>query len=171
MEPREAFLKKLMDESPRGEPGPPPSFAEILRETTMVRSFERGSYLALEADACDYLPVVLSGSVRIFKAAESGREITLYRIDAGESCVLTTVTEIAFSRMDARIADYLGRSAGDATLIKITHQALADELGTAREVVSRILKDLEKRGALRLGRGGITILDAKLLADAADVRD
>jgi len=53
---------------------------------------------------------------------------------------------------------------GDST-IQMTHDDLAAELGTAREVVSRLLKEFERAGALRLSRGRLTIVDRAMLAD------
>jgi len=159
--------------------------------------------------------MVLSGSVRVRKTAENGREITLYRIEPGDSCVLTasciisgslfparaitesdtcavmvlapdvtrwlaeseewrtflfglvsrrlsqvipTVEEVAFRRMDVRVARHLLRlSDGSNGAVRVTHQEIASELGTSREVVSRILKDLEHDGLVTLGRGVVQL--------------
>ncbi len=74
--------------------------------------------------------------------------------------IIATVEEIAFKRMDARLMAFLVKKAseGQSTLIT-THQKIASELGTAREVISRILKDLEMRGLITLSRGAISIVD------------
>lgn len=56
-------------------------------------------------------------------------------------------------------------------LVKITHQLLADEFGTAREVISRILERWEEQGILALERGQIRVIDARRLRDMADLRD
>ena len=196
-------------------------FAAEFREQTRVMQFSAGQTLALEQDECKYLPLVLAGQVRVFKAAETGREITLYRIAPFESCVLTascildarhfpaqaivehsaevllvpaavferwmdrypwwrryvfgilanrldgviaTVSEVAFARIDARLAERLLELGGPAdadpapVTLYVTHQQLANELGTAREVVSRTLKDFEHRGWIRLSRNEIKIL-------------
>lgn len=197
----------------------PPLRAQIA-EQTVLRTIAPGETIFWEGDNCSHLALVLSGSVRVYKVGETGREITLYRIEARESCILTascilsqvgfpafavtesevrallvpaallrawvaqdegwrdyvvgvlaqrlatviaTVEEIAFRRVDARIADYLLVAAADAAHVRVTHQAIALELGTAREVVSRILKDLERAGAITLGRGEIGVLDAEVL--------
>ncbi|MCB0071632.1 MAG: Crp/Fnr family transcriptional regulator [Caldilineaceae bacterium] len=181
-----------------------------------VHHIPAGAPIAWEGDACDQLAIVLAGTVRVYKVGESGREITLYRIEETESCVLTascilsrtqfpalavaetdveavlipayvlrdwvaryepwrdyvfdmmsqrladviaTVEEVAFRRMDARIAEFLAGLGENGATIPITHQEIASELGTAREVVSRILKDLERGGLIALSRGAVTLLD------------
>ncbi len=161
------------------------------------------------------VPVVLEGRIKVRKIDESGREIILYHINPGESCILSitscinnkpsnaeaiTETEtkiitipakevaewmdeykswrsfvmklyysrldellslvdnIAFKQIDFRLYEKLKiyqQSQGNE--IKITHQQLAHELGTAREVVSRLLKQLEKKNLIRLERGIIKI--------------
>lgn len=74
------------------------------------------------------------------------------------------VSELAFGRMEKRLAKLLVAKAAEAgETIDATHQALAAELGTAREVVSRLLKDFEKKGMLALARGSIRILDLHAL--------
>lgn len=73
--------------------------------------------------------------------------------------VITTLNEVAFRRVDARIAEWLLKRAAQQTQVAITHQELASELGTAREVVSRILKDFERENLLALNRGVVALLD------------
>jgi CRP/FNR family transcriptional regulator len=173
-----------------------------------------------EGDACENFFLVLDGSVRVQKLSESGREIVLYRVEAGQSCVLTTtcllaheryaaegitetevravsiplarfhealarspgfrdfvftsygvrisdlillVEEVAFGRIDLRLAQLLLDQA-KGELLEATHQQLAAELGTAREVISRQLKEFERRGWVQLGRGRIQVLDRDGLA-------
>jgi CRP/FNR family transcriptional regulator, anaerobic regulatory protein len=181
-------------------------------------------------DACQSYLLVLDGSVRVQKVSESGREIVLYRIGPGESCILTTsclmagerypadgITEsavtavslpvaafqravvasdafrrfvfasfgermtdlmvlveaVAFGRMDSRLAARLVKLGGASGKIAITHQQLAAELGTAREVVSRLLKEFERNGWLSLERGQIALRDvgalSRLVAGVASV--
>ncbi|NJL81272.1 MAG: Crp/Fnr family transcriptional regulator [Richelia sp. SM2_1_7] len=70
--------------------------------------------------------------------------------------VIEIVEEVAFRRMDSRIASYLFKSGDNCVeAIYITHEEIAQELGTSREVVSRILKTFEKQGLLSLSRGVI----------------
>ncbi len=176
----------------------------------------KGALIFDEGAACTNLAIVLSGKVRVFKLNESGREISIYRIDKGESCILTissilsdlkfpatavveedltalmlpadvfkdlvdidekwrnytfrlvnqrlanvitVVEEVAFRRMDERIAEFLMSKIKDGNYeLTITHKQIADELGTHREVVSRILKDFEKEGFIQLARNKIKIL-------------
>ncbi|HKK10854.1 MAG TPA: Crp/Fnr family transcriptional regulator [Bacteroidales bacterium] len=161
------------------------------------------------------VPIVVEGRIKVRKMDESGREIILYHINPGESCILSItscinnkpsnaeaitetetkiiaiaakeVTEwmdeykswrafvmklyysrldellslvdnIAFKQIDFRLYEKLKtyqQSQGNE--IKITHQQLAYELGTAREVVSRLLKQLEKKNLIHLERGVIKI--------------
>ncbi|HHI93880.1 MAG TPA: Crp/Fnr family transcriptional regulator [Gammaproteobacteria bacterium] len=177
-----------------------------------------------EGDVCQNYLLVLAGSVRVQKLSESGKEIVLYRVEAGQSCVLTTacllssefyhaeaITEttveavtiplpafqqalavpafrefvfatygervtslvtlidaIAFGRMDARLARLLLTMADAGDVVHATHQILARELGTAREVVSRLLKEFERHGWLALQRGCIHLQQRQVLAEVAD---
>jgi CRP/FNR family transcriptional regulator, anaerobic regulatory protein len=165
-----------------------------------------------EGDHCSGYVLRLKGRSRVYKMSASGREILLYRVGAGETCVITTtcllgnsqypastiveeeiqdvivpdaifqrlmidspvfrqyvmqnygalisdlivlLDEVAFQTLDARLAKCL-LDVGNNT-IQRTHQQIADELGTAREVISRQLKRLEQKGWLSMGRGVIEI--------------
>lgn len=165
---------------------------------------------------------IVSGWIRVYKISPTGREITLYRVQSGECCVLmmasilgemkyeasvsieaetevlllpvelfkdwmaafkpirqfiykqiiermtkvTTLLEnVAFNPVPYRIAEYL---IFKSTLplpasLSITHEQLAIELGTSREVISRILKDFANKGAVSLSRGHISILNHGIL--------
>ena len=184
-----------------------------------------GNYVCMEGDLCRSLPLVIDGSVRVYKTAESGREITLYRIESGESCVVTAsciigerpfpafaaaetdvraimvpaghfrqlvrdvdawhdyvfgllsgkladvielVEEVAFKRVDERLARRLVRSAHEDDpekpfTVVATHESIASDLGTSREVVTRLLRDFEEAGWIRRGNRGIEVLDAQAL--------
>lgn len=179
--------------------------------------------LARNGAGCEYLPFVLAGSLRVYKSSEAGRELTLYRIERGDSCVLsatcilnggsfpaiakaegdtdlllmparlllsladgnaewrrylfglysrrleevlTLVEEVAFHHVDARIAGYLARS-GAADAVNRTHGEIADELGTSREVVTRILREFEAEGLIETSRGRIRILRPDSLGQRA----
>ena len=76
------------------------------------------------------------------------------------------VEAVAFQRLDQRLAHAL---LGRGTVITVTHQALADELGTVREIVTRLLRRFERAGWLRLGRERIDILDPRALRETASV--
>jgi len=69
------------------------------------------------------------------------------------------VDEVAFQRMDVRLADRLLALAGDRDTIQTTHQNLSVELGTAREVISRQLQEFQRRGWIEQSRGRVTIVD------------
>lgn len=160
--------------------------------------------------------LVLEGSVRVQQVSPNGREIVLYRVRGGETCIMTTssllsdesyvaegltetdvtaiaipkaafeealarspgfrrlvfagyssriadlmqiVEEVAFERMDKRLAQRLLDRAGTADAVTATHQDLAAELGTAREVIGRQLKELDRRGLLTVSRGRIDLKD------------
>lgn len=74
--------------------------------------------------------------------------------------LLQVVNSIAFKKIDERLEDFLKNKAAlsKSKEIVITHQQIADELGTAREVISRLLKQMEKEGKLQLGRNKISLL-------------
>ena len=192
--------------------------ASIVRLPADATAFELGG-------ACENYLLVIQGIVRVQQTAANGREIILYRVNPGESCVLTTsclmaknrypaegITEtevkalmipaqsfhramehspgfrtfvldgygqrladlmkiienIAFRRMDCRLAEKLLRLSEDQQAISITHQALAIELGSAREVISRLLKEFEHKGWIRLGRGMISVIDPACLKQLSD---
>ncbi|CAA6603614.1 cAMP-binding protein-catabolite gene activator and regulatory subunit of cAMP-dependent protein kinase (fragment) [Rhodospirillaceae bacterium LM-1] len=183
-----------------------------------------GTRLFGEGSPCQSYLIVLSGQVRVQKVGENGREIVLYRVEAGETCVVTTaclmsqtdydaegiaetvitaralpmsgfkellaqsapfrdfvfrayatristllmlIEEVAFGRIEQRLAACLiGRAHGKAEL-EATHQDLAFELGTAREVISRQLKEFERRGWVKLGRGQIALVKPSALESLA----
>ncbi len=178
-----------------------------------------------QGEQCQALPLVLSGNARVFTEGENGREITLYRVFPGETCVLAIscilsgrpspaftmaetdgevlalpgevfrgwfersqfwrtyvfaqlaerlvdviaiTNEAVFRRLDCRIASYLLEAPADPRSgIRVTHQDLAAELGSSREVVSRILKSFEHAGLVRLGRGRIRLADRQGLSAKA----
>ena len=215
-----------------GKPIQLPAVPEALRAPLAAagerRPFSKGTVLYEEGFPCPQVPMLLSGSVRVYKLSESGREITLYRVKPGQICVLSSscvlagrdarlpaiaeaesegellaipphvfrrllkelpglqdyigtvltgrladlmsvVDEVAFGRVHPRLAEMLAAAAGARPdgVVKATHAQLATELGTAREVVSRILKEFEHTGLVRLGRGRIEVLDPKGLKAAA----
>ncbi len=78
--------------------------------------------------------------------------------------VMTLVEEVAFRRLDERLAQLLIHR---GPVIEATHQALADELGSVREIVSRLLRSFEQRGWVKLERERVTVTDPKALAALA----
>jgi CRP/FNR family transcriptional regulator len=197
-----------------------PALAGAIGQLGQFVRLPGGQTICSEGTECQHLALVVDGSARVFKIGETGREITLYRVNPGECCILTAscilsrrafpafavsespveavllparqvvewmtahepwrdyvwdmlagrladvitlVEEIAFRRVDERLADYLLESAGEDPVLLTTHQKIATDLGTSREVVSRILKDFEARGVLELGRGTLRLLDPSAL--------
>lgn len=176
-----------------------------------------GTVMFDENQPCQGFPLLLSGSIRVIKAAANGRELQLYRVCPGESCILTSgcllghsrypargiveeevtlvalppaafrmllssyepfrdyifglfserltdlmqlVSAVAFQKLDQRLAALLITKPSP---IHITHQALADELGSVREIVSRLLKNFAEQGWVHLGREQIEITDEAAL--------
>lgn len=188
-----------------------------LVEYSVIKTFKEGDDILREGAYIHGIPIIATGSVRVMRTNEDGREILLYYIKTGESCVMSIlgglhndtskvkavaeedteiffipndklaslikdfpqfldyifrlyhkrfeesldiINEIAFKKMDERLLALLEKKAklhNDLT-INITHEQLANELGTVRVVVSRLLKQLEDYGAVTLGRNKITVL-------------
>lgn len=95
------------------------------------------------------------GQVRVFTIGETRREITLYRFSRGESCILTVSCILSDRQFPA---------------IALTHQQIAAELGSSREVVSRILADFAANGLVQVARGIVVVLDRCGLERRADLR-
>ena len=173
-------------------------------------------------DPCGAFLVVTAGSVRVSTVTESGRELLLYRVGPGQTCVLTTaallaqgdydaeglaeadtealaiprplfeellasspvfrsfvfssygerlrdliglVQEVSQRHVDRRLARFLAERA-DAPIM-MTHQEIAAELGTAREVVSRLLKQFAGDGLVAIERRHILVVDSGRLRQFA----
>ncbi len=87
------------------------------------------------------------------------REFVFDLLSQRLSSVMAIVDEVAFRRMDARIASLLLRRSQLHNPVHITHQEIAAELGSSREVVSRLLEDFAGQGLIRAGRGEVEVLD------------
>lgn len=98
---------------------------------------------------------------------EAFREFIFSSIDRGMGTLLSLVEDIAFGPLDRRLAHTLIMLAAGKDELSITHQEVATELGTAREVVSRLLKEFERRGWVHLQRGKVTLVDRRQLASLA----
>ncbi len=81
------------------------------------------------------------------------------------SSVLEIVDEVTFRRLDVRIATFLLEQSPNQNLISMTHQEIADELGSSREVISRILGTIANNKIIHLGRGTIEILERDKLVE------
>ncbi len=84
--------------------------------------------------------------------------------------VINLVEELSFGRIDIRLARFLAQRAHHSPSIDMTHQAIATELGSAREVISRQLKSLEKQRLISLQRGSIHVEDLEGLQRLAESR-
>ncbi len=189
--------------------------SELLMRSKTV-DLPRGTLIFGPGKAPENWLLLISGTVRVQEVAESGREIVLYRVNAGESCALTTacllayedyraeglaetevraiavprsafedliarsaefrrfvftayarritdlfmvIEEVAFRRGDIRLAHKLLEIGQANGVIQMTHQQLATELGTAREVVSRQLHEFVRRGWVETNRGEVRLAD------------
>lgn len=182
-------------------------------------SFKEGEVIVDYDKYIHAMPIVLSGSVRVMKQEESGREILLYYLNSNESCamaytccmearkseikaiadtdveiisiphskldewlikypswksyifrsftdrfneLLKSLESIAFQKLDERIVRYLKNktAANGSMVVSLSHQQIADELGTSRVVVSRLLKILENEKKIILYRNELKVLSA-----------
>ena len=94
---------------------------------------------------------------RLMAQSEKFREFVFTAYASRITDLMLLVEEVAFGRIDIRLAQRLLKLTDTADSIALTHQEMANELGTAREVISRQLKEFERRGWIRLGRGRIEI--------------
>lgn len=192
-------------------------------EAGQVVSLPRGQMLLQPTQQCQYVPLVLSGQLRVYRLSENGREMTLFRTGPGETCLMSiacrikdedfpaqaqveetaalfmlpqsvynavldrspawkdfliitlydrlaetmeTLEAVAFDRTDRRLAAWLlAQTGGEKGQISTTHEAIAVELGTVREVISRLLGEFRNKQVLTLGRGRIEILLPAFLQD------
>lgn len=201
--------------------------AQGLLDVARVMEFPAGQKLFTSADPCRGVMWILEGSVRVHRHALDGREVTLYRVQPSDLCLLSLytlfhggnyaaeahsetrligvvvppqemlnvldrnpkihrlllrlltgrlqelvelVSESVFSRLELRLACLLGQWFCNSknACVDVTHQELANELGCTREVVSRLLKEFERMGCIRLHRGQIELLSMETLARLGD---
>jgi len=93
------------------------------------------------------------------------REFVFELLSQRLSAVMVIIEEVAFRRMDVRVAALLTERGRRSDSIHITHQEIAAELGSSREVISRILEDFSAQGTVEVSRGSIKILDREALQD------
>jgi CRP/FNR family transcriptional regulator len=204
--------------------GAPVETLERIAQSAVYRKVPAGTVMFSERSPCGGYPLILAGSVRVLQRYPNGRELQLYRVKPGESCLLSgscllgqadydatgiaeselellvlppvefnaliatdetfrrhvfamygerlsalmqVVEAIAYQKLDQRLAALLVNRDAEGGEIHATHQALADELGSVREIVSRLLRSFEDRGWVDLGRERIRVLDRHALAAAA----
>jgi CRP/FNR family transcriptional regulator len=186
-----------------------------LLSTGRVKNFDEGEVILDEDASIKAIPIVIKGSLKVIRTDENGKELLLYNITAGESCIMSflggihhetskvkaiadeasevlfipvdkmkmlihenpewldyifrlyhkrfeelleVVNAIAFQKVDERLQKLLMQKfnqSGNGTIM-VTHEQLSNDLGTARVVVSRLLKKMEEDGMVILGRNRIT---------------
>ncbi|WP_409965910.1 Cyclic AMP receptor-like protein [Mycovorax composti] len=195
-----------------------PELVAKLQQYSIQKTYKAGDIILNENAHIRSIPIVTKGTLKVIRTEEDGREILLYYIKTGESCIMSflgglhnetskvkaeveddaeilflplekvslfikeypqwldyifrlyhkrfeelleVVNAIAFKKVDERMLDLLHKKVeltGNHTL-NITHEQLANELGTARVVVSRLLKQLEEIGKVKLGRNKIVLVE------------
>lgn len=194
-----------------------PGLVEKLNQYSIRKTYQAGSVILNENASIRSIPMVVRGALKVIRTEEDGREILLYYIKAGESCIMSflgglhnetskvraeveedaeilflptdkvsllireypqwldyifrlyhkrfeellqIINEITFKKTDERMRSllYKKREITGENILHITHEQLANELGTARVVVSRLLKQMEENGMVRLGRNKITLM-------------
>lgn len=194
-----------------------PGLLEKLEQYSIKKNYPAGTVILEENNHIRSIPIVVNGILKVIRTEEDGRELLLYYIKSGESCImaflggmhndvskvkaeveedaeilflpvekvylfikdypqwldyifklyhkrfeelLEVVNAIAFKKVDERLLDLIHKKVElqKQRTIQVTHEQLANELGTARVVVSRLVKKLEEDGVLKLGRNKITLL-------------
>lgn len=188
-----------------------------LIEYGYAKTFSEGDILLNENAYIKAIPIVTSGSIRVMRTDEEGKELLLYYIKAGESCIMSflggihhdtskvkaiaeepteilfipidkvtslikdypewldyifrlyhkrfeelldVVNAVAFKKMDERLLNFIKKKSemANSHTLYVTHEQLANELGTARVVVSRLLRQMEVEGLVKLSRNKITLV-------------
>lgn len=190
---------------------------EKLSDFGFTKTFDEGDVILNEHANIKAIPIVTSGNIRVMRTDDDGREILLYYIKAGESCIMSflggmhhdtskvkaiaeeeteilfipiekvsllikeypewldyifrlyhkrfeelleVVNAIAFKKLDERLLNFIKKKCEltKSQTLNVTHEQLANELGTARVVVSRLLKQMEDEGFVKLARNRISIV-------------
>ncbi|MHB8348468.1 MAG: Crp/Fnr family transcriptional regulator [Acidiferrobacterales bacterium] len=136
----------------------------VLTLNHLLQGVAYTAYAIAESDV-SVVSIPLAHFQRALAESESFRTEVLFALSRRLSDVMQLVEQVAFHGLDLRLACLLGRrfGEGDTRCLKITHQELARELGTTREVLSRLLKSFEHRGCIRLFRGQIELVSPDAL--------
>lgn len=191
-----------------------PGLREKLFALSTLKTLKKGEVLISEQSYIRSVPIVISGSLQVLRSDDEGREILMYYLRGGESCIMSfmgglhnetskvkviaeeiteilflpierirdlireypqwleymfnlyhkrfdelleLVNAIAFKKVDERLLDLLHKKQKltGSYILEVTHEQLAHELATARVVISRLLKQLEDKGMVELGRNKI----------------
>lgn len=194
-----------------------PQIRARLSEYGNAKTFSEGDIILQENSYIKSIPIVTSGSIKVMRTEIDGREILLYYIRAGESCIMSflggihhdtskvkaiaeepteilfipiekvsllikeypefldyifrlyhkrfeelleVVNEVAFKKMDERLLTFIKKKCEltQSHTLYVTHEQIANELGTVRVVVSRLLKQMEDQSLVQLGRNKVTLL-------------
>jgi CRP/FNR family transcriptional regulator len=194
-----------------------PLIREKLLDIGFSKTVDEGEIILNENAYIKALPIVMVGNIKVMRTDEEGREILLYYIRAGESCIMSflgglhhdtskvkaiadekteilfipidkigllmkefpewleyifrlyhkrfeelleVVNAIAFKKLDERLLNFIKMKCeiAESQTIYVTHEQLSNELGTARVVVSRLLKQMEEGGLVKLGRNKILLM-------------
>ena len=214
---RRSFILK---QEPDHIPGLDAAASTLVRSKGLWITAARGTKVFEPGQQCKLFYLLARGVIKVQIVAESGREIVLYRVGPGETCVMTVscligrglyngegiveeplggyaiglslfnelmssskkfretilsnysgrfldlvsvLENVAFKPLESRLAGRLLQLADRQDSVACTHQFLATDLGSAREVISRLLKRWEERGIIRLERGKIILLSAETL--------
>lgn len=202
----------------------PPDLQKEVHTAAHYVKLEKGQNFFSKGDDCNVIALVGKGSVRVYITGETGREVSLYRVEPGGSCpiniltaifdrpapahavvendieavilpsnefknwinrdetirsfvfdalihrflrVMQIIEDLTSRRLDQRLSEFLlsrfAKEQQEPQKLKITHEQIASELGTAREVVSRLLSQLESTDSIELKRGEITLRDPRQL--------
>lgn len=201
----------------------PRALGAALAAEARVVELPAGLVVFQPGQSCPGLPLLLQGQIKVSQTSSNGRQLVLYRVRPGETCVVSTgcllesstyaaqgeverptravalpptqfrrlldehapfralvfgqfsrrlqtlmavVDDVAFHRLDERLAGWLS---AHAPRVAMTHQAIADEFGSAREVVTRVLRQFAEEGLVEVSREGIVVLDASRLRQRGHV--
>jgi CRP/FNR family transcriptional regulator len=193
---------------------------ELLNEISLhgtLKKFSKNQIIIDIGQKLEFVPILLSGNIKVLREDESENEILLYVLEEGDTCamsltccfsnkmskiravadkpsevimisilkmqewlntyedwrnfilqsyqtrfneMLETIDTLAFMKMDERLYKYLTDQVklNASEIIESTHQSIADDLNTSRVVISRLLKQLEIEGKIKLGRNKIEVL-------------
>ena len=194
-----------------------PEIRERLRVYGIAKTFAEEDIILNENAYIKAIPIVTRGSIKVMRTDDEGREILLYYIKAGESCIMSflggmhhdtskvkaiadeeteilfipiekvsllikeypewldyifrlyhkrfeelleVINAVAFKKMDERLLNFIKKKCEltKSQTLYVTHEQLANELGTVRVVVSRLLKQMEDNGLVILGRNKISLV-------------